>query len=90
MASESTSSSSSNYSSAGDSLPQKQRPDGISDSNGFASPLLTGDEEALIDKVLPRELLLRVFSFLDVVSLCRAAQVSRLVRCGCELTSANP
>ena len=35
------------------------------------------DETALVDKILPRELLLRVFSFLDVVSLCRAAQVSK-------------
>lgn len=35
------------------------------------------DDQALIDKILPRELLLKVFSFLDVVSLCRAAQVSR-------------
>ena len=82
MASESISSSSSNYSSAGDTLPQK--PGGVSDSNGFASPLLVGDEEALIDKSLPRELLLRVFSFLDVVSLCRAAQVSRSVHSGCD------
>jgi len=34
-------------------------------------------EEALINKKLPKELLLRVFSYLDVVSLCRSAQVSR-------------
>ena len=34
-------------------------------------------EEALINKKLPKELLLRIFSFLDVVSLCRSAQVSR-------------
>lgn len=35
------------------------------------------DEGPLVDRILPRELLLRVFSFLDVVSLCRAAQVSK-------------
>lgn len=29
-----------------------------------------------ITKRLPREILLRIFSFLDVVSLCRCAQVS--------------
>ena len=34
-------------------------------------------EEALINKRLPKELLLRIFSFLDVVSLCRCAQVSK-------------
>ncbi|KAI4467453.1 hypothetical protein MML48_2g00021067 [Holotrichia oblita] len=35
------------------------------------------DDEALINKKLPKELLLRIFSYLDVVSLCRCAQVSR-------------
>jgi len=35
------------------------------------------DEEALINKRLPKELLLNIFSFLDVVSLCRCAQVSK-------------
>lgn len=33
--------------------------------------------ENLIDSILPKELLLRVYSFLDTVSLCRAAQVSK-------------
>ena len=33
------------------------------------------DDTAPINKMLPKELLLRVFSFLDVVSLCRSAQV---------------
>lgn len=33
--------------------------------------------ENLIDTILPKELLLRVYSFLDTVSLCRAAQVSK-------------
>ena len=32
-------------------------------------------DDAPINKMLPKELLLRVFSFLDVVSLCRSAQV---------------
>lgn len=35
------------------------------------------DEDALINKKLPKELLLRIFSYLDVVSLCRCAQVSK-------------
>ena len=33
-------------------------------------------DEALINRKLPKELLLKVFSHLDVVSLCRCAQVS--------------
>ena len=32
-------------------------------------------DEALINRKLPKELLLRIFSHLDVVSLCRCAQV---------------
>ena len=32
-------------------------------------------DEALINRRLPRELLLRVFSYLDIISLCRSAQV---------------
>lgn len=35
------------------------------------------DEEAMINRKLPKELLLRIFSYLDVVSLCRCAQVSK-------------
>merc|ERR1711936_457648 len=34
-------------------------------------------DEALINRRLPRELLLRVFSYLDIISLCRSAQVSK-------------
>jgi len=34
-------------------------------------------DEALINRRLPKELLLRIFSYLDVVSLCRCAQVSK-------------
>lgn len=35
------------------------------------------EDEAPINKKLPKELLLRIFSYLDVVSLCRCAQVSK-------------
>ena len=34
-------------------------------------------DEALINRRLPRELLLRVFSYLDIISLCRSAQVQK-------------
>lgn len=34
-------------------------------------------EADLINKILPKELLIRIFSYLDVVSLCRCAQVSK-------------
>ncbi|XP_040571299.1 F-box/LRR-repeat protein 20 [Lepeophtheirus salmonis] len=34
-------------------------------------------DESLINRKLPKELLLRIFSHLDVVSLCRCAQVSK-------------
>ena len=64
-------SSSSSYSSAGDLLPEK------SSASGNQSVQESEHQEALINKSLPRELLLRVFSFLDIVSLCRVAQVSR-------------
>lgn len=37
--------------------------------------LITPDDE--ISKKLPKEILLRIFSFLDVISLCRCAQVSK-------------
>lgn len=32
---------------------------------------------ALINHVLPRELIIRIFSYLDIVALCRCAQVCR-------------
>lgn len=38
------------------------------------------NDEALINRKLPKELLLRIFSHLDVVSLCRCAQVSLLLK----------
>uniref|UniRef100_A0A8C3NYN3 F-box/LRR-repeat protein 20 n=12 Tax=Passeriformes TaxID=9126 RepID=A0A8C3NYN3_9PASS len=39
--------------------------------------MFSNNDEAAINKKLPKELLLRIFSFLDVVTLCRCAQVSR-------------
>lgn len=39
--------------------------------------IIIDTHEAPINKKLPKELLLKVFSFLDVVSLCRCAQVSK-------------
>uniref|UniRef100_A0A3Q3IXZ3 F-box domain-containing protein n=1 Tax=Monopterus albus TaxID=43700 RepID=A0A3Q3IXZ3_MONAL len=41
--------------------------------------MFTNSDEAVINKKLPKELLLRIFSFLDVVTLCRCAQVSRVI-----------
>ena len=35
-------------------------------------------EVDLINKKLPKELIIRIFSFLDVVSRCRCAQVSKV------------
>ena len=43
----------------------------------FAKVFIEQDDSALINRKLPKELLLRVFSHLDVVSLCRCAQVSK-------------
>ncbi|CAD5220919.1 unnamed protein product [Bursaphelenchus xylophilus] len=37
-----------------------------------------GDQPALINRVLPKELLLRIFSYLDIVTLCKCAQVCRV------------
>lgn len=34
-----------------------------------------GDDDCQINKKLPKELILRILSYLDVVSLCRCAQV---------------
>jgi len=55
--------------------------------NGHAVPLsvtqwkitrvFSEHDEALINRKLPKELLLRVFSYLDIISLCRSAQVSK-------------
>uniref|UniRef100_A0A8C1UYU9 F-box/LRR-repeat protein 20 n=1 Tax=Cyprinus carpio TaxID=7962 RepID=A0A8C1UYU9_CYPCA len=43
----------------------------------FLRAVFSNSDEALINKKLPKELLLRIFSFLDVVTLCRCAQVSK-------------
>jgi len=56
---------------------------GSSSSNGHATTqwkitrVFAEHDEALINRRLPKELLLRAFSYLDVVSLCRSAQVSK-------------
>ncbi|XP_039233912.1 F-box/LRR-repeat protein 20 [Pipra filicauda] len=50
------------------------------DMNGVTKSrfeMFSNNDEAVINKKLPKELLLRIFSFLDVVTLCRCAQVSR-------------
>ncbi|XP_040909126.1 F-box/LRR-repeat protein 2 isoform X2 [Toxotes jaculatrix] len=39
--------------------------------------VFSNSDEAPINKKLPKELLLRIFSYLDVVTLCRCAQVSK-------------
>lgn len=36
------------------------------------------NDRSLINRKLPKELLLRIFSYLDVVTLCRCAQVSKV------------
>ena len=50
--------------------------------NGYAghwrlARVFNENDEALINRKLPKELLLRIFSHLDVISLCRCAQVSK-------------
>jgi hypothetical protein len=47
-------------------------------SNWKLSKVFSDNDEALINRKLPKELLLRIFSHLDVVSLCRCAQVQML------------
>ncbi|XP_073189175.1 F-box/LRR-repeat protein 2 isoform X2 [Lepidochelys kempii] len=44
---------------------------------GAETLVFSNNDEALINKKLPKELLLRIFSFLDIVTLCRCAQVSK-------------
>ncbi len=48
---------------------------GVALENGLNEP----PETDIIDKKLPRELIIRIFSFLDTVSLCRCAQVSKVI-----------
>ena len=43
----------------------------------LAPRVFNENDEALINRKLPKELLLRIFSHLDVISLCRCAQVSK-------------
>uniref|UniRef100_A0A4W3JC75 F-box/LRR-repeat protein 2 n=1 Tax=Callorhinchus milii TaxID=7868 RepID=A0A4W3JC75_CALMI len=48
--------------------------------NGIARgrfEVFSNNDEAPINKKLPKELLLRIFSYLDVITLCRCAQVSK-------------
>uniref|UniRef100_A0A8W8NHH2 F-box domain-containing protein n=1 Tax=Magallana gigas TaxID=29159 RepID=A0A8W8NHH2_MAGGI len=55
----------------------------MSNQNGFVhhhktkSEVSVTEDDSAINKKLPKELLLRIFSFLDVVSLCRCARVSK-------------
>uniref|UniRef100_A0A8D0GW91 F-box/LRR-repeat protein 2 n=1 Tax=Sphenodon punctatus TaxID=8508 RepID=A0A8D0GW91_SPHPU len=42
-----------------------------------SNAVFSNNDEALINKKLPKELLLRIFSFLDIITLCRCAQVSK-------------
>ncbi|CAH2229526.1 jg17640 [Pararge aegeria aegeria] len=46
--------------------------------NKFEIARFSGEDDNHINKKLPKELLLRILSYLDVVSLCRCAQVSKL------------
>jgi hypothetical protein len=46
--------------------------------NGFLSNDSDALEIDLINKILPKELIIRVFSYLDIISLCRCAQVSKV------------
>lgn len=46
------------------------------DNSGQTTPTTT----ALINQMLPKELILKIFSNLDTISLCRCAQVSKVVR----------
>ncbi|KAF8358843.1 fbxl-1 [Pristionchus pacificus] len=40
--------------------------------------LVPYEDGSLINKTLPKELILRIFSYLDIISLCRSAQTCRL------------
>jgi len=61
-------------STASPSLLNKQDEDEYSLSIGKEVPELD-----LINKMLPKELLIRIFSHLNTVSLCRCAQVSKVI-----------
>lgn len=47
-------------------------------NNINSSPASSSSTEDEISKKLPKEILLRILSYLDVVSLCRCAQVSNI------------
>lgn len=53
------------------------------DNESNLDPLKQLDKEIvefnLINKKLPKELIIRIFSYLDIVSLCRCAQVSKVI-----------
>lgn len=58
--------------------PSSLRNGNANTANGQAwrlAKVFNENDEALINRKLPKELLLRIFSHLDVVSLCRCAQV---------------
>ncbi|XP_034811933.1 F-box/LRR-repeat protein 2 isoform X1 [Pan paniscus] len=46
-------------------------------ARGSSAMVFSNNDEGLINKKLPKELLLRIFSFLDIVTLCRCAQISK-------------
>lgn len=55
------------------SLPNQKTPDGGNFDCDPSKPTPTD----LINSILPKELILKIFSFLDIVSLCRCAQVCK-------------
>jgi hypothetical protein len=56
-------------------------------SNNLDGKLNNGDlvncdippEIDMINKKLPKELIIRIFSYLDIIDLCRCAQVSKVI-----------
>ena len=57
-------------------VPSSMRNGAINGQAWRLGKVFNENDEALINRKLPKELLLRIFSHLDVVSLCRCAQVS--------------
>lgn len=58
-------------------VPSSMRNGAINGQAWRLGKVFNENDEALINRKLPKELLLRIFSHLDVVSLCRCAQVSK-------------
>ena len=56
-------------------VPSSMRNGAINGQAWRLGKVFNENDEALINRKLPKELLLRIFSHLDVVSLCRCAQV---------------